>query len=285
MKQRRQKKSKKPQTSFLKKRGFLIFKLTLLFVVAFVIAIIINFDRFANYIPHRYKPVFEKINDVIFGKVQVIEIYGNNIVSKDEILTHIYKNEFSKDDLTLINPAQKIMKSLSENPVIENVNVKRFLPNRMVVYVKEKKIILKFYNEELKRFFSITESGEILDYYSPNIKMPLIIRKFDVADAVKVYHKIQEYQNVSPFVSDFISFFEYRFDIVLNRKIIVNLPEENLEDALEVLQDLIIKNKILEKNIKQIDLRVKNKIFINYFKQNESQMFKLEDSVTILNFN
>jgi cell division protein FtsQ len=280
-----QKKDKKSYSSFLKKRGFLIFKLTILLILASVIAILINFDRFANHIPHRYKPVFEKINDVIFGKVQVIEIYGNSIVSKDEILTHIYKNEFSKDDLTLINPVHKIMKSLSENPVIENVNVKRFLPNRMVFYVKEKKIILKFYNEELKRFFSITESGEILDYYNPNVKMPLIIRKFAVADAVKVYNKIQEYENISPFVSDLISVFEYRFDVILNRKIIVNLPEENLEDALNVLQDLIIKNKILEKNIKQIDLRVKNKIFINYFKPNESQMFKLEDSVTILNFN
>jgi hypothetical protein len=89
-----QKKDNKSHTSFLKKRGFLIFKLTILLILASVIAILINFDRFANHIPHRYKPVFEKINDVIFGKVQVIEIYGNNIISKDEI-THQFLSSFT----------------------------------------------------------------------------------------------------------------------------------------------------------------------------------------------
>jgi cell division protein FtsQ len=154
----------------------------------------------------------------------------------------------------------------------------------MVIYVKEKTLILRFYDETAKKFLTISEDGEVIDYYNPNLKIPLIIRKFNMEDVLKAYQKIQEYPVVFGSTTDIISFFEYRFDIVLNRKILVNLPEENIGEALKILEGLIKENRILEKRIKQIDLRVKGKIFVDYFKENEMNTFKLEDSITILTF-
>ena len=53
-----------------------------------------------------------------------------------------------------------------------------------------------------------------------------------------------------------------------------------VDEALARLQDLILNQNILEKNIKHVDLRVKGKIFIEYFKEGEPNAYKPLSSVT-----
>jgi cell division septal protein FtsQ len=159
-----------------------------------------------------------------------------------------------------------------QNPIIEYVSSKRFLPNKMVIYVREKPLILRFWNEKTGQFFAISEKGEVLNFHDSKLKLPLISGEFNMQDAIKLYEKLQNY-NITPHLTDISSFFGYRFDLVLKRKIFVRLPENDAESAIVMLADLIENNKILEKNIKQIDFRVKGKIIIEYFKESEIPIY------------
>lgn len=257
-------------------------RLCLILLLGLFILAIVNFDRIATHLPSRYKFAFEQINDLIFGKVQVIEILGNNFVSKDEIIMNIYKNDVSKEDVVLINSVENITSSISKHPAIKSVNIKRFLPNKMVIYIQEKDIILRFYDEPSAKFFTISKEGEALKFYTPSIKVPLVIGKFNIEDTIKFYNKLLKFPEVVKNTSDILPFFEYRFDVVLKRKTLVNLPEAEVDVALARLQDLILNQNILEKSIKHIDLRVKGKIFIEYFKEGEPNTYKPLSSVTTL---
>lgn len=273
----------KPKKPFNKKKLLLKIKIIVISFFILFIVLVFNLDRFSSIIPSRYKFLFEQINDVIFGKVQIVEIYGNNLISKEEILKSVYKEELAKDDTVLINSSDAIIKFVSKNPVVKKVSVRRFLPNKMVVYVQEKEIILKFYDFPSKQFYAITKQGEVLNYYNPEVKIPLLIGDFETADAIKFYNKLIQFSNIFEKTTDIISFFGYRFDIVLLRKTLINLPEEELDYSLKILQSLIDEEKILEKNIKSVDLRVKGKIFIEYYKESNG-VFKFEEYMTILDF-
>jgi cell division septal protein FtsQ len=267
------------QKKYFRPRFILLFLLVSLILTTGIT--IWNFDKLSAFMPSKYVGFFSKVNDFIFGKVQIIEIKGNKIVSRNEILDHAYKNKVFEDDINLIKHEIEIIKSLEKHPLIEYVFIKRFLPNKMVIYIKEKGLIIRVWDSNLKKFFSVTNQGEIIDFYDPKIPLPLVIDNFKTKDILNIYNLIFEY-NLQQYVTDINSFFDYRFDLVLNRVTIVNLPELNTEKSIKILLDLIENQDILSKNIKQIDLRVENKIFIKYFKKNEDQIYSPISSFKIL---
>jgi cell division protein FtsQ len=155
----------------------------------------------------------------------------------------------------------------------------------MVNYVKEKDFILRFFDEKEKKFFTLTKNGEIVEFYSKSLKLPLIIGPFDPDEVVKFFNKLSAREKIMNEVTDIIPFFGYRFDIVLNRKILVKLPETGLEEALSLLENFIEKNEVLSKNIKQIDFRIGGKVIIEHFMDSEPKVFKREQTVTTFTWN
>lgn len=266
-------------------RRMIFFSIIIILVTC--ISLIFNFDRFLDSVPQRYRYLFERMNDFIFGKIQIIEITGNRLLSKTEILSHIYKKDVSKDDLIIINSMYNIQKSLTEHPLLENVNIKRFLPNRMVLYVKEKEVILKFYNKEQDKFQSVTKDGTILNFSTSTLKVPLLIGDFSLPNVLSFYRWLSKNKNANAILQEITaisSFFDYRFDVILNNKTLVSLPEKKLDFALDNLADLMMNHKILQKPIKHIDLRVNGKIFIEYFGENDIMRYKPLENMKIIEF-
>lgn len=271
----------------IQKKRFSKTKVILILVIASFGIFIFNFDKISEKAPPRYRSALEKINDLIFGKIQIIEIKGNNVVTKDEILTSIYKSDVLKDDLILLNSVSKIRKSLLSHPLIKKVNIKRFLPNKMVVYIQEKTISAKFYNIEKQTFESLEDNGYPLPFYNPRLKLPLVTGECLPKDFADFYEKLKKGSRsttILPNISDISCFFGFRFDIVLNRKTLVNLPEENVPQALFMLESLIRENKILDKSIKRIDLTVNRKIFIEYFEKGEIPRYKPPEKIITMEF-
>jgi cell division septal protein FtsQ len=273
MKQRR-KNQKKIKFSFF-------FKVFVLVILTAFIIIIWHFEKLYHLFPSHYRVFFEQVNDAIFGKVQVIEISGNKLVSTDEVLSHIYNTDVSFDDVTLVNSESKITQSLMQNPVIDFVGIKRSLPNKMFVHIKEKPLIMRFWEAETNTFYSITKSGDIVKFNDSRLKIPIILGDFNIQDALKL-HAMIESEGLLEQVTQFISFFGYRFDIVLKNKILVNLPENETKEAITILKNLITQNQILDKNIKQVDLRVKGKIFFSRFKTGEVEQYSPSSSYLVL---
>lgn len=267
------KKSFKKQKPFITKK-----KLLIVVLIVFTGFLIWNTEP-----QKRYAKYFNKFDDIIFGTIQIIEIKGNSVLSRNEILNYVYKENTTPDDLNIVKSPSEIKKELMKNPLIEFASVKSFLPNKMVIYVVEKKLILKFWNAEKQNFFSITERGEIIDFYRPQVNIPFIAGEFDLKQVLHLYNILKAY-NVVNLVSEIIPFFNYRFDIVLNKTILVKLPESNPKKAVEILSNLVYEHEVLSKNIKQIDLRIEGKIVVSYFEKNEPKMHKTTSSYTVLSW-
>lgn len=259
----------------------------MLAILIMILGFIFNFDRISEEFPARYRAIFERINDFIFGKIQIIEIHGNVLLEKIDILSFVYKNDVQKDDLVIINSSNKIRNNLKKHPLIESVKIKRFLPNKMIIKIKEKNIIAKFHNKEKNTFQSLVSTGEKLDFYNSKIKVPTILTDFNSNEIVSFYEKLQsndKHNVLIPLITEFGVFFNYRMDVVLNKTILVNLPEENVDSAIQTLVDLLQNHNILNKGIKQIDLRVFGKVFLRYFSKGEPEKYIPKEEVIVLEF-
>ena len=256
-------------------------KIIVLIFISICIIFVLNFNKIYNF-AHSYVqkiPYYQKINHFLFGTNEVIEIIGNKALTKDEILTYIHK-----ENIQNINQISKI---LTKHPLIKYATVKKFLPNKLGIFIKERDLIFAFYNQKAKQFFSITNTKNIINYYNKNLDLPLLFTPFNeeilMDDVFFLYKKLISY-NILPHVTHVISFFNFRYNLVLNDKILVSLPEDDVEEALSILQDLILENNILEKSIKHLDLRVQNKIIIEYFDAKEQQLYIPQSSYSILSW-
>jgi cell division septal protein FtsQ len=267
------KKSLKKQKPFITKKKLLIFVL-----IVFSGFLIWNTEP-----QKRYAKYFNKFDDIIFGTIQIIEIKGNSVLSRNEILNYVYKENITPDDLNIVKSPSEIKRELMKNPLIEFASVKSFLPNKMVIYIIEKRLILKFWNAEKQKFFSITEKGEIINFYRSNINIPSISGDFDLKQILELYNNFKTYDMVH-LLSEIIPFFNYRFDVVLNKTTLVRLPENNTKKAIEILSNLVREQNILSKNIKQIDLRIQGKVIVSYFEKNEPKTYKTNSSYTVLSW-
>jgi hypothetical protein len=67
-----------------------------------------------------------------------------------------------------------------------------------------------------------------------------------------IYENLTEIEN----------FFDYRFNIILNNRLEVLLPEKNVEQYFKILESYTTKYNLLKTNIYRIDFRNPNKVFL-----------------------
>ena len=73
---------------------------------------------------------------------------------------------------------------------------------------------------------------------------------------------LQEFPLIYNNITEIENFFGYRFNIVLNNKIQILLPEKNAKNALSKLEKYIVKYNVLKTHIYRIDFRNKDKVFL-----------------------
>ena len=106
--------------------------------------------------------------------VKHIEVTGNNFLTKKTVkeLSSVTK----KTNIWTLSKSE-IEKKLTDNPVIESVNIKRSLPNTVVFEVKERKVI--GYISKENHCQPIVENGSILDMQAKRLNGEVpVLREF-----------------------------------------------------------------------------------------------------------
>lgn len=93
-----------------------------------------------------------------FFALKEINIQGNNILNKDEIL--VVTNEYMRNNLFLINPVNIQQKLKKEFYLLRTVNLKKRLPNKLNIIVEERTpyLLLKIKG----RLFAVDKEGFLL---------------------------------------------------------------------------------------------------------------------------
>ena len=150
----------------------------------------------------------------------------------------------------------KIDKIISKYNLVELYNVKKIYPRKIDVKIEQTKFIAKISgsNQVL-----VGSNGKLIKQ-EINEKLPFLFGKLDFIKFLE-FKKIID--NSAFRFNDLksVSFYpSKRWDIVTSENILINLPQDNLLQSLNLAYKLIIDDYF--KKIKSIDLRVKNHVVI-----------------------
>ena len=192
------------------------------------------------------------------SKLKEIEVRGLNenlnlSIQKD--LEFLLNKNIYKLDYKIIE------KILEKNNFIENYNVLKYYPSKIVIDLKQTKFIATTFKNNQK--FIIGSNGKLIDHKIINYKknIPNVFGNFtnkDFIDLIKILKmKNFKFDNIE----DFFYYPSGRWDIKTNNNLIVKLPTKDVDKAIDKFNLIINNDKLKEYNI--IDLRITNQIILS----------------------
>ena len=188
-----------------------------------------------------------------FAKINKIQVSGlSNIVNlqiRDKLQKLLNINIF------FINK-DKIDKIISEYNLVEFYSVKKIYPKKIEVKIEQTKIIAKISGSNN---ILIGSNGKLIKYET-NEKVPFLFGKYNSKKFLE-FKKIIDNSEFNFNDLKSVSFYpSKRWDITTIGNILINLPQDNILQSLNLAYKLMINDNF--KEIKIIDLRVKNHLVI-----------------------
>ena len=201
------------------------------------------------------------INEILINKgffIKNIHITGNNILTKEHILNNFKgiknKNIFNVD-------LMEIHKSLLLNKWIENLEIKRILPNTIKIKVTEKKAIAIWQTKSGNKL--ITPKGNIILVTKVNDfedQLPIILGDKANQNALKILGILKQNPKLYKRIWSISYISQRRWDIHFKEGLKILLPKDDTKEAWLRVQGLQKKHNILELGLTEIDIRNKNQI-------------------------
>lgn len=205
-----------------------------------------------------------KIFNILFNnvhrKIDYVEIVGNNLVSTEDIVFCLYTMD--KKDSFILKDKQAIINSLKNFGTIETVTLKYTLPTKLTITIKERDPIM-FYHDSYGKVRIIDSNFH--EFYDSHVKLEYLIYlrgKYREDAVVELLKSVAKFPLIYENLTEIENFFDYRFNIILNNRLEILLPEKNLEQYFKILEGYTTKYNILKTNVYRIDFRNPNKVFI-----------------------
>jgi len=160
----------------------------------------------------------------------------------------------------LLHSPHELKERLEQISWIENAVVQRRLPNTLYIRLRERKPVA-FWQHNQKHYL-VDPHGVILSCENPLTfeGLPVIVGNDAPVHAPAILKLLSEYPEVRQKVTALVRVGGRRWDIHLNNKVQVKLPEIKPEGALSRLTMLLKQNKVNSAELSVIDLRMPDKL-------------------------
>ena len=233
--------------------------LILLFFLIIVIYILLFYDQ---KIFKQFNSIIENYSDKYQYSLSVVNINGLNNINEDEILNLIKPY---KDSSIFLIPIKKIAKKISQNNWVKSINIQSNYKDTIEINIDESKPI-GIYTTGIQNIL-FSDDLKILENIANNEKRFSALIKFEGKNSIHESIKL-----IDSFPDDFQQYVDKaflinqrRWDLELKNSILLKLPENNIEEALENYKKIYINfsnEELIE--IESIDLRMKQKIILKY---------------------
>ncbi len=218
-------------------------KFIFIYVLLFIFITSINNKNLHN------KKLFP--SDLIF-KVTGLSYVDNQKLKKD--LININKDNIFKLD------KNKLSNKINENNLVLNFLVKKNYPNKIDIKINKAKYFGKIYRNN--QLYIIGSNGKLINYDKESMKdLPYFYGNFKREEFLKFSIVLNEVGINKKDISSFYFFPSGRWDIKFKDGLLLKLPNKDLMNVLS--KALLLKNDQNFKNLKIIDLRIKNRIISN----------------------
>lgn len=151
---------------------------------------------------------------------------------------------------------------IAKLPWVAEATVERRLPDTLLIRVTERVPLARWQHDN--HTVVIDSEGSVLVDAKPEqfVQLPLVVGSAAPEETRTLLRTLRDFPAISEKLVAAVRVSERRWDLHLQPKIIARLPEKDFPDALKRLTALITEQKILERNIVAIDLRIPDRLVI-----------------------
>lgn len=196
-----------------------------------------------------------------------IDINGLNLSDISILQKHI--DVFCKNNNYSLSQLEK---NILLDPWIKLVNIKKKIPDNLIIDIIEYSPFAVWYDFNEKKYHLIDQFGDKINVSEDvlnQFKHLLIIAGDGFKDDINnFFNLLSVHSEIATNIIKIERIGERRWNLILKDNILVKMPEEN-ENIFETwdLLESVIKIHGLSVNLIEIDLRIKDKIFLKYKNQ------------------
>jgi cell division protein FtsQ len=208
---------------------------------------------------HEAQEAFIGLTQKLQFAVKDITVEGRHQSSKDSVFDALGTTQgapiFDFD-------AKVAAARLDKLPWVSSAIVERRLPDTIAVILNERVPAARWQHDE--KIVVVDSDGHVLPVARAEDfpDLPQIVGSGAPADAQNLFAALKPYPDIAAKLESAVRVSERRWDLHLSPRITVKLPEDGLEDALHRLSVLINQDKILDRDITGIDLRLSDRLIV-----------------------
>lgn len=248
---------KTSRTKSRKSRSFA--KKILLFAkISFILAIVSVFSLIYFNIDGIIKDWYQFTARLGFS-LEHLSVDGQKYTSNDQIGKKLHL----KKRVPIFSVSLEDLKNNLESlPWVKHAVVERELPNNIHIYIKER--VPLALGQKNRKLYIIDEEGEIIDEkeLASHLSLPIIIGDGAEIYASSLIKTLKKDERLFKRVNSVIRVSERRWNVRFDNKLEVKLPEENMTEAWDQVIKLHKNNELFLPDIKSLDLRIANKIYV-----------------------
>ena len=153
---------------------------------------------------------------------------------------------------------KELQKNLKSLKFLENINVKKKYPSTIIIDAKKTELIAETYLNQKKYFIGSNGNLILSDSISNKSNLPSIFGKFNIKNYLNLKNELKKSGIDNNKIIKYFFHKSKRWDLIYENNIIIQLPNKNLVNALNLFNDF--KKKNLIKPNSTIDLRINNRI-------------------------
>ena len=206
-------------------------------------------------------------------RIAEVALAGEHEIGRDEILTLAGISDHSS---LLFLDAARARARLMNNPWISDATVLKLYPDRLRIEIKERKPFALWQKD--RRIALIAVDGVVLenDVRARFADLPRVVGKGAEQSAQDFLTLIGRYPAIARRTEASIFVAERRWNLRLKDGVEILLPENEAEQALQILVDLDRNQKLLSRDIITVDLRLPDRITV---RQSDAASFAREQAL------
>ena len=192
-------------------------------------------------------------------RLERVTFHGTNMVGQEEIVTTL---GLLPDKPILAFNLEELRTEIRKESWVQDAQVQRKLPSRIHIIIKERQPIAIWLYDQ--KYYLIDGEGVVLtDVDSPDVlPYPLVAGEQANTEAASIFKLLEKQKPLFDQMQSAVRMGERRWNVVFMNGIEVMLPEKNMDIAWEKLAHMQEQNQVLDRQIKSIDLRLPDRIYI-----------------------
>jgi len=191
--------------------------------------------------------------------VDEILVMGRNRVPAEDLLARLNIETGAPMFDAAIAEGQR---NIAESSWIDSVTVSRRLPGTIVVAIQERRPAALWQYQ--KKISLIDAKGHVLSHENLDAynDLPLVVGEHAPENVMTLLGLLRAEPEIADMLAAAVRVGNRRWDLRLQNGLLIKLPEENVELALRKLALSHKNNNLLARDLKQIDLRIPEKLVV-----------------------